>query len=160
MDDLYLKGSRDKIIREYARDHLHFLLQATPPSLLTGPEKGRPEAAEPVWTEETIKACLYLFLAVLCRDQQLIHELADVYVKAGAEVTYLVLPSFTLFNMVLLGFTGFYRFLPIFPSLILFFWVLMGFYLVLPSLRWFYWVLLGFTGFYWFLLGFTEFYLV
>ena len=60
---------------------------------------------------------------------------------------YLVLPSFTGFCKVLLGFTGFYLVLP----------SCTGFCLVLPSFTGFYWVLPSFTGFCKVLLGFTGF---
>ncbi len=57
---------------------------------------------------------------------------------------YLVLFGFTWFMMVLLGFTGFYRFLIVlFLGFIEFYWVLL-----------FFLVSLNFTGFYWDLLGF------
>ena len=61
-----------------------------------------------------------------------------------------VLPSFTGFYRVWLGFTAFD-------------WVwlsLTGFYRVLLGFTEFYWVLPGFIGFYWVLLGFTWFYWV
>ena len=73
---------------------------------------------------------------------------------------YWVLPSFTGFYLVFLGFTQFYWVLPSFTG---FYLVLLGFtqfYWVLPSLTGFYLVLLGFTQFYWVLPCFTGFYLV
>ena len=75
-----------------------------------------------------------------------------------------VLPSFTRFywvllgfNWVLLGFTGFYRVLPGFNWALLAFLGVTGCYWVLPSLTGFHWVSLGFTEFFWFSLGFPRF---
>ena len=79
---------------------------------------------------------------------------------------YPVLPSFTKFDRVVLGFTWFYRVLPSFTE---FYWVALcftvmycvftqfylvspsciGLYRVLPSFTEFYWVVLCFTGMYW-----------
>ena len=70
-------------------------------------------------------------------------------------------PVFTEFSRVLPSFTGFYRVLLGFkPNGCLLFSKSKGFLLsfILFFFTEFYWVLLGFTGFYWVLLGFTDFY--
>lgn len=43
------------------------------------------------WTEETIKQCLYLYLALLPQNHKLIHELASVYTEAIADIKRTVL---------------------------------------------------------------------
>lgn len=43
------------------------------------------------WTEETIKHCLYLYLALLPQNHKLIHELASVYTEAIADIKRTVL---------------------------------------------------------------------
>lgn len=43
------------------------------------------------WTEETIKQCLYLYLALLPLNHKLIHELASVYTEAIADIKRTVL---------------------------------------------------------------------
>lgn len=48
------------------------------------------EVAAP-WTEETIKQCLYLYLALLPLNHKLIHELASVYTEAIADIKRTVL---------------------------------------------------------------------
>lgn len=48
------------------------------------------EVAAP-WTEETIKQCLYLYLALLPQNHKLIHELASVYTEAIADIKRTVL---------------------------------------------------------------------
>lgn len=73
LTQLYEKGAMRKVIEEYALMHLKFLLLEQPPSVLCGPEKGRNDPVT-VWTEEVIKACLYLFLALLRYNEKLIHE--------------------------------------------------------------------------------------
>ena len=73
---------------------------------------------------------------------------------------YWVLPSFTGFYTVLFGFTQFYWVSPSFTGFYLVLLDYTQFYWVLPSFTEFYWVLPSFTGFYWVLLGFTEFYWV
>ncbi len=65
---------------------------------------------------------------------------------------YCILPVFSEFSWVFLGYTGFYWVLLGFTG---FYWVFTGFLLV------FYWALLGFNGFYWILpviLSYTGFY--
>jgi len=44
-----------------------------------------------VWSEETIKICLYLFLGLLPVNHRLIHELANVYTAAVADIKRIVL---------------------------------------------------------------------
>lgn len=48
------------------------------------------EVAAP-WTEETVKQCLYLYLALLPQNHKLIHELAAVYTEAIADIKRTVL---------------------------------------------------------------------
>ena len=72
LDELYHKGL-GRIIEEYAVMYLKFLFLPEPPALLCSPEKGRKEVVT-TWTEDIIKACLYLFLAVLCSNEKLVHE--------------------------------------------------------------------------------------
>uniref|UniRef100_A0A2K6UYQ5 Symplekin scaffold protein n=1 Tax=Saimiri boliviensis boliviensis TaxID=39432 RepID=A0A2K6UYQ5_SAIBB len=43
------------------------------------------------WTEETVKQCLYLYLALLPQNHKLIHELAAVYTEAIADIKRTVL---------------------------------------------------------------------
>lgn len=57
------------------------------------PPRPRPchaEVAAP-WTEETVKQCLYLYLALLPQNHKLIHELASVYTEAIADIKRTVL---------------------------------------------------------------------
>lgn len=85
LTDLYDRGALRRVIEDYALMCLKFLLLEEPPALLSGPEKGRSEVVT-TWTEEIIKASLYLFLAVLRSNHKLIHELAVVYVQANADI--------------------------------------------------------------------------
>lgn len=73
LTDLYDRGALRRVIEDYALMCLKFLLLEEPPALLSGPEKGRSEVVT-TWTEEIIKASLYLFLAVLRSNHKLIHE--------------------------------------------------------------------------------------
>ncbi len=76
LTDLYNRGALRRVIEDYALMYLKFLLLEEPPALLCGPEKGRTEVIT-TWTEEMIKACLYLFLAILHSNEKLIHEYAQ-----------------------------------------------------------------------------------
>lgn len=58
------------------------------PLLMHGPVLS--EVAAP-WTEETVKQCLYLYLALLPQNHKLIHELAAVYTEAIADIKRTVL---------------------------------------------------------------------
>lgn len=63
------------------------------PLLTHGPVLSYPvlsEVAAP-WTEETVKQCLYLYLALLPQNHKLIHELAAVYTEAIADIKRTVL---------------------------------------------------------------------
>ena len=73
--ELFHRGALRRVIEDYALMYLKFLLLEQPPALLCGPEKGRNEVVT-TWTEEIIKACLYLFLAILHSNEKLIHEYA------------------------------------------------------------------------------------
>jgi len=44
-----------------------------------------------VWSEETIKLCLYLFLGLLPVDHRLIHDLANIYTAAVADIKRTIL---------------------------------------------------------------------
>jgi len=44
-----------------------------------------------VWTEESIKVCLYLFLGLLPVDHHLIHDLANMYTAAVADIKRTIL---------------------------------------------------------------------
>lgn len=87
---LYDRGELHSIIEEYAIFYLGFLRLPKPPEVIFGPDRGRPERSD-VWTDEAIKACLYLYLVLLPVNQQLIHELARVYVQTGADVKRTIL---------------------------------------------------------------------
>lgn len=71
--ELYNHGALRRVIEDYALMYLKFLLLEQPPAVLCGTEKGRVEVVT-TWTEEIIKACLYLFLAILHSNEKLIHE--------------------------------------------------------------------------------------
>lgn len=73
LTELYDRGALRRVIEDYALMYLKFLLLDQPPALLCGLEKGRNELVT-TWTEEIIKACLYLFLAILRLNEKLIHE--------------------------------------------------------------------------------------
>ncbi|KAG8333354.1 hypothetical protein J6590_000498 [Homalodisca vitripennis] len=90
IDALYKRSDLQSIIEEYAILYLTFLRLPKPPEVLFGPDKGRPERSE-YWTEEAIRACLYLYLVLLPIKQELIHELAATYVLTGADVKRTIL---------------------------------------------------------------------
>lgn len=54
------------------------------------PSPALSEVAAP-WTDETVKQCLYLYLALLPQNHKLIHELAAVYTEAIADIKRTVL---------------------------------------------------------------------
>merc|ERR1719402_1338284 len=87
---LYDRGELTNIIEEYSVMYLRFLLLARPPDMLFGEDRGRMEMVFE-WTEEIIKVCLYLFLAVLPRNQALLTHLAEVYVATTGDIKRTVL---------------------------------------------------------------------
>uniref|UniRef100_A0A1B6C9A1 Symplekin n=1 Tax=Clastoptera arizonana TaxID=38151 RepID=A0A1B6C9A1_9HEMI len=87
---LYERGELQSIIEEYAIFYLGFLRLPKPPEVLFGADRGRPDFSD-TWTDEAIKACLYLYLVLLPINQELIHELARVYVQTGADVKRTIL---------------------------------------------------------------------
>lgn len=84
---LQLHSEKDfkNIIEEYAIMYLKFLLKPTPPELLFSEDRGRSQVIS-VWMEDTVKVCLYLFLSLLPRNQNLLKELANVYTNAKTMV--------------------------------------------------------------------------
>ncbi|XP_014601735.1 PREDICTED: symplekin [Polistes canadensis] len=87
---LYARPELSKLIEEYAVLYLGFLRLQTPPEIVFGQDRGRPQT-ENQWTESTTRACLGLYLALLSEHQDLIHELARVYTSMGADVKRMVL---------------------------------------------------------------------
>ncbi|XP_071524729.1 symplekin isoform X1 [Panulirus ornatus] len=73
-----------EIVTEVATKYLKYLLLETPPDSLCTHNLGRPTQPSE-WTEPTVKACLYLYLALLPLNQSMIHDLAQVYVKTVNE---------------------------------------------------------------------------
>lgn len=71
--ELYERTELRNIIEEYATFYLGFLRLPQPPDVLFGPEKGLATVSES-WTENVIKCCLRLYLALLPHNEELIHE--------------------------------------------------------------------------------------
>lgn len=88
--DLYPKEELQTVIEEYAIYYLGFLKLSKPPEAIFGLDKGRPLASD-VWTDDSIKACLYLYLSLLPINQELIHELSRVYIQTQADVKRTIL---------------------------------------------------------------------
>ncbi|TRZ07947.1 hypothetical protein HGM15179_019160 [Zosterops borbonicus] len=86
---LYEKEQLREYVEKFALNYLQLLVHPNPPSVLFGADKDT-EVAAP-WTEETIKQCLYLYLALLPHNHKLIHELASVYTEAIADIKRTVL---------------------------------------------------------------------
>lgn len=73
-----------EIVAQSATQFLKYLLLDAPPEALWSHNLGRP--LQPMeWTESSVKACLYLYLALLPLNQSMIHDLAQVYVKTVNE---------------------------------------------------------------------------
>ncbi|XP_051900217.1 symplekin [Pristis pectinata] len=86
---MYEKEQLRDYIEKFALNYLQLLVHPNPPSILFGADKDT-EVAAP-WTEETVKQCLYLYLALLPQNHKLIHELAAVYTEAIADIKRTVL---------------------------------------------------------------------
>ncbi|KAM8953518.1 symplekin [Pelodytes ibericus] len=86
---MYEKESLRQYIEKFALNYLQLLVHPNPPSVLFGADKDT-EVAAP-WTEDTVKQCLYLYLALLPQNHKLIHELASVYTEATADIKRTVL---------------------------------------------------------------------
>ncbi|KAM4642283.1 symplekin isoform 2-T2 [Discoglossus pictus] len=86
---MYEKDSLRQYIEKFALNYLQLLVHPNPPSVLFGADKDT-EVAAP-WTEDTVKQCLYLYLALLPQNHKLIHELASVYTEATADIKRTVL---------------------------------------------------------------------
>ncbi|XP_069686905.1 symplekin isoform X1 [Periplaneta americana] len=88
--DLYDRGDLRSIIEEYAIFYLGFLRLPQPPDVLFGMDRGRPVKID-MWNEDIVRVCLYLYLALLPINENLIHELARVYVQTVADVKRTIL---------------------------------------------------------------------
>uniref|UniRef100_UPI00398E4AEC symplekin n=1 Tax=Pristiophorus japonicus TaxID=55135 RepID=UPI00398E4AEC len=86
---MYEKEQLREYIEKFGLNYLQLLVHPNPPSILFGADKDT-EVAAP-WTEETVKQCLYLYLALLPQNHKLIHELAAVYTEAIADIKRTVL---------------------------------------------------------------------
>ncbi|ROT70452.1 symplekin isoform X2 [Penaeus vannamei] len=88
--DLCEHENLSEIVTEVATVYLKYLLLETPPDSLCSHNFGRPNEPNE-WTEPLVKACLYLYLALLPLNQALIHDLAQVYVKTVNEAKRAIL---------------------------------------------------------------------
>ncbi|KAH0548751.1 symplekin [Cotesia glomerata] len=88
--ELYSRPELSKLIEEYAVMYLGFLRLPNPPEIVFGSDRGR-ETVEQLWSESTTRACLSLYLALLEKHQDLIHELARVYTSMPPDVKRIVL---------------------------------------------------------------------
>ncbi|KAL1458644.1 hypothetical protein WDU94_008778 [Cyamophila willieti] len=88
--DLYSRSELSHIIEEYASFYLGFLRLATPPDVLFGNDKGRPDK-QTEWSEDVAKSCIFLYLSLLSTNETLIHELASVYVATVQDVKRVIL---------------------------------------------------------------------
>uniref|UniRef100_A0A0B7BJ07 Symplekin n=1 Tax=Arion vulgaris TaxID=1028688 RepID=A0A0B7BJ07_9EUPU len=89
VQSLHANGKMQVEIERYANLQLKKLLQPKPPGLAVKPEVtvGTPET----WTEDLIKAHLYLHLGLLPTNHKLIHELANVYTATTADIKRTIL---------------------------------------------------------------------
>jgi len=74
LSQLYDQGILRRSIEEYALMYLNFLLLDDPPALLYAPTKGRTAPEDSSWSDELVKACLYLFVKILPSNEKLIHK--------------------------------------------------------------------------------------
>uniref|UniRef100_UPI00358F3C6F symplekin n=1 Tax=Myxine glutinosa TaxID=7769 RepID=UPI00358F3C6F len=86
---VYEKEELKCFIEEFALTALQNLVHPNPPNSGVGEDQDTEVAAS--WTEEGIKQCLFLFLALLPLNHRLIHELAAVYTEAIADIKRTVL---------------------------------------------------------------------
>lgn len=82
--------SIQEAVAQVATNYLKYLLLESPPEVLCLHELGRPNK-EVEWAETSVKACLFLYLALLPMNQELIYELAQVYVKTVNEAKRAIL---------------------------------------------------------------------
>ncbi|RUS89143.1 hypothetical protein EGW08_003086 [Elysia chlorotica] len=84
---LHVSGKMKEEIEQYANQQLKKLLLSKPPSPPGVKLEDLPEA----WTEDAIKAHLYLHLGLLPSNHKLIHELANVYTATNADIKRTIL---------------------------------------------------------------------
>merc|ERR1719315_821892 len=87
---LYDRGELTNIIEEYSVMYLRFLLLARPPDMLFGDDRGRPVVVA-TWTEEMVRVCVHLYLAILPRSQKLLTHLAEVYTATTGDIKRIIL---------------------------------------------------------------------
>jgi symplekin len=87
---LHINGDFNDIIDDYAIMYLKFLLAPTPPPMLFGEERGRPQVV-PMWTDAIIRVCLHLCFSLLPHNLRLFYELSEVYVAANGEIKRTIL---------------------------------------------------------------------
>ncbi|RXG54176.1 Symplekin [Armadillidium vulgare] len=90
IQDLHSEERLRESIAEISGEHLGYLMEEKPSEELFDANLGRPNHSED-WTEEAVRACLYLTLAILPKQQELIHHLAQVYVKTVNEAKRTIL---------------------------------------------------------------------
>lgn len=77
------------VIEEFARMNLEFLKLPKPPESLCGVNQGRLKSE--TWSDDFIKACLLPYVSLLPANENLIHDLAKVYVQTSADIKRIIL---------------------------------------------------------------------
>jgi len=86
---LHNRPALSEMIETFARHSLQQLLADHPPSQEQGTVSY--EVAPGEWTDDLIKACLYLYLALLPTNHKLFHDLAAVYTEASPPIKRTIL---------------------------------------------------------------------
>lgn len=86
---------RMKQIEDFTLVWLQYVEQSDPPADIFSVDYGRPEKTM-LWSEDLIKSCLSLFLALMPLKEVFIHNLSCVYANSNADMKRVILKSIEL----------------------------------------------------------------
>lgn len=88
--DLYQRNELKKDIDDFVVKQMDHLKFQNPPGELFGNAYGRITKSD-IWTDNLVRACVQVYIALLPINEALIHELAKVYVASNADVKRIIL---------------------------------------------------------------------
>lgn len=89
--ELHKRPNLQPAIERFALMNLEYLRYQQPNDCLFGPNQGRLEGGGNAWTDDIVKACLMLYMALMPANESLVHDLAKVYVQTISDIKRVIL---------------------------------------------------------------------
>ncbi|KAK4880146.1 hypothetical protein RN001_008292 [Aquatica leii] len=88
--ELYQRQNLKSSIEKFIQLHLDFLRLSQPPMSLFGDSQGRLMGGDS-WNDDLVRCCLLPYVSILPINQNLVHNLAKVYIQTNADIKRIIL---------------------------------------------------------------------